>query len=121
MINFATSLAFFVLYRIVAKVMKLCNCGLNIFGSVYKYFSSSSYWWCLFISCIETNISVLTFFSAVQLNYFVSLEFFDHTSLLVGAILLFGTFLYSFVVYTVIFSYYSKSKAGDLLGLSKYS
>lgn len=88
---------------------------------IYKYLSSTCYWWCLLVTCIQSNISVLTFFSTIQLNMFSSFEIMDMVSLLTGLLFLFSTFFYSFFVYIFVFTFNSKSKSSQLLGLGKHS
>jgi hypothetical protein len=121
MINFALSLAFFALHNVFSRTLKLCGSENDTLRAVQRYFASHSHWWCLLVSAIETNISVLTFYSAVQLNAFSSFESLDRLSLLMGKAMLFLPFFYSFFVYTIIFAFYSKSKSKNVLGISKYS
>ena len=121
MINFALSLAFFALHNVLSRTLKLCGSENDTLRAVQRYFASHSHWWCLLVSAIETNISVLTFYSAVQLNAFSSFESLDRLSLLMGKAMLFLPFFYSFFVYTIIFAFYSKSKSKNVLGISKYS
>jgi Zn-dependent membrane protease YugP len=87
----------------------------KILKKIYHFLSFHTHWWNLLISCVDSNISYIVFFSFIQFNVFQSFSFQNKLNMMVAIIFMAVCLLYSLIFYPLSFRYIKKQNSMKIL------